>query len=307
MNLVKSAPVLLLIAVLCLTCTSDQDNEVNEDAVSDIEMSNELEISSEAVKDVIRKIPSPLEMTDIVKGSGVYFSKEMLNSTDKIDNYSTSHQKALNLGIYGADLGCINIYGKTHLAIGYIDVVKTLAEDLKVGHFFDFATLTRLVDNKDNIDSLLYISTKGFEAMHDYLYEKNRGNISVLVLIGGWLESLYIATTITSVDVIEHFFEEYPELIERIGVQKMALDNMAILLDVYKNKPGMEQLVKDFAELREIYSGVKITYIYAEPKISEVNGVLVIKDKSETKVEISEEQLHEILLKVKEIRNHIVS
>jgi len=295
-----------MLGIACTSNISDQEDEILADTAVVAKESRQMELSNEVVKGVIKKTPSPLELTNIVKGSGIYFSKEMLNSTDHLENYLTGYQKALNLGVYGADLGCINIYEKTHLSIGYIDAVKTLADDLKVGQFFDFATLRRLVDNSDNVDSLLYISTRGFQQMHDNLYERGRSNISILVLVGGWLESLYIATYITSGDIAEHFFEEYPELINRIGEQKIALDNIIILLNAIENNPGINQITVGFEELRDIYRNVKITYVYEEPEMEEVDGALVVRDKSTITVDITPEQLYDISAQVQTIRDQII-
>jgi len=301
---------LIIIMVLGWNCGSDNTSLDNEETTDTTISSKELKkkkIAQELEENIIKSLPSPLEMTTIVKGSGIYFSKEMLNNTDNLEDYSTSFQKALNLGIYGADLGCINIYGKTHLALGYLSALKTLANDLKVGQFFDFATLKRLSNNRDNIDSILYISTSGFEKMNNYLNSRDRGNISILILVGGWLESLHLATNITSVDLIEHFFEEHPELVERIGEQKIILDDILLLLTVHKKSPGFSGLIEDFEELREIYKGVNITYTYVEPEMKEVDGVLMVEDKSTSIVDISPELLHKITSKVESIRKGIIS
>ena len=122
----------------------------------------------------------------------------MLNDPDMVGNYNSIYNKAFNLGVYGTDMGYINLHEKTADVFGYLKAIKGLADDLKVGHFFDLATLKRLTDNSSNMDSLLYISTTGFAKMDNYLKENNRGNISMLILVGGWFESLYISTEVIS-------------------------------------------------------------------------------------------------------------
>ena len=284
--------------------TADEDDIMNAEATK--EKAKKEEMSNDAIKDIIRKIPSPLEMSNIVKKSGVAFSKDMLSDANKVSNYSTNFQKALNLGIYGADLGCINVYEKTHLSMGYVEAVKLLSDELKIGQFFDFATLQRLVNNTKDSDSLLYISTLGFASMHNYLNDRDRSHLSVLILVGGWIESVYIAGNITSIDSTADFFNQYPDLADRIGEQKLILGDILNLLTQYEDLPGFGDLVTRFTELREIYERVNIIYKYHAPEIWEEVGMLVVQDKSEITVEIEPEHLKKILSKVQAMRNNIM-
>lgn len=302
--------VLCVISVIGWTCASDnldRDHEKVIDTIISPVESDQMEMSGEAIENIIQSIPSPLEMTTIIKESGASFFKKMLNETDNVDNYATGFKKAINLGIYGVDLGYINIYEKTHLAFDYLGVVKTLSNELKVGQFFDFSTLKRLAGNSKNIDSILYISTSGFERMNNYLNERQRGNISILILVGGWIESLYIATRATNVDIIDKHLNANRKLKERIGEQKIVLDDIMLLLTVYKNIPGFNTLINDLEELREIYKDVKITYTYEEPEMQEVDGMLIVVDKSTSTVEMNPEQRKQIMIKVNSIRNNIIN
>lgn len=309
MNFYKAIPVVLISGCLLFACSSPppvDDEDVMEKEARE-EKEHKEEMSNDAIKDIIRKIPSPLEMSNIVKKSGVEFSKDMLSDADKVSTYSTNFQKALSLGVYGADLGCINVYEKTHLSMGYVEAVKILSDDLKIGQFFDFVTLQRLVNNTKDADSLLYISTLGFASMHGYLNDRDRSHVSILILVGGWLESLYIAGNITTVDSSAGFYDQYPELVERIGEQKLILGDILTLLSAYEDLPGFAQLVSEFTELREIYEWVRITYKYAEPDLSEEAGVLIVQDNSEITVEISLEHMKKILSKVQLMRTNIMT
>ena len=78
----------------------------------------------------------------------------MLNQPDHVGDYNSIYTKAINLGVYGTDMGYINLHEKTADVFGYLKAIKGLADDLKVGHFFDLTTLKRLTDNSSNMDSL---------------------------------------------------------------------------------------------------------------------------------------------------------
>lgn len=296
-----------VVALLFWGCGSGSDNgelsEVNLDSLLQAKKANEAaKLPDEVVADIIKSIPSPLEMTALIKASGAEYSQNILNNTGNTENYTTNFNRSLNLGVYSADLGYINIYEKTSRSVSYLNVVKQLADELKVGQFFDFSTIKRLAENNRNIDSILYISTSGFEQMDKYLKEKNRGNLSMLILLGGWTESLYIAGQVARVSK-----NPAEKLVEKIGEQKIVLDDLILLTGMYRNEPGFPELIEDLNNLKKAYSDVTITYTYGEPEMKEVDGVLVVVDNSSSKVNITENQLDSVIAAISALRNKIIS
>ena len=258
------------------------------------------EISKEVLDDIVKNIPSPVEMSALLRAIGVEFQGDILNHTANADKYTTVYQQAINLGIYGADLGYINMYEKTGSSLNYLNAVKTVADQIKVGQFFDFATLKRLSNNKKNVDSLTYITISNFNKMDSYLREQNRGNLSILMVAGAWIEGLYISCQAA---------KEYqnPEIAENIGEQKIVMDDILLLLDVYKKDQGMAEYVDQFNKLKERFDSVTINESYAEPETREVEGKLVVIDNSTSTVEMTDEQLNDIIATTEEIRNDFIN
>lgn len=258
------------------------------------------EATSELAMEVIKSIPPPVEMSAIIKNSGEPYTASILNNPDNYEKYNTNYLKAINLGIYGADMGYINIYNHKEDALTYLSTVIKLAEDLKIGQFFDFETIKRIADNNKNLDSLVNITTSNFEKMNTYLQEQNRSNISLYMLIGGWLEALNIAVNVALMDNNELLYE-------KIGEQKIVLDQIMLLLSFYKNDPNALMISKELDLLKKTYNEVKIETIYAEPTMVVENGALVVKDNSKTNIIISVDtvkKIHEIVTK---IRNKVIS
>ncbi|MFO7938505.1 MAG: hypothetical protein R6U66_02025 [Bacteroidales bacterium] len=260
----------------------------------------ELEVSEQAMEEIVQNVSSPVEMAALIKSIGVPFSKDYLATTDYADNYNTSFKKALGLGIFGADLGYLNMYNKTGQVIDYISTIKQLADGIHVGQFFDFSTLKRLATNNQNLDSLMYISVQNFNQMDQYLRENNRGKLSSLIIAGIWVESMYLLSGVV---------EERPDsqqLKEKIGEQKIILGNLMLLLNNYKRDAKFQKIITDFEEIAQLYEGVKITYEKSEPQAVEEDGMLVIKQTDRQFVEMSDELLFQIIEKVKKMRNDII-
>lgn len=197
---------LVFFPVLILSSCSNDDEEFLEEEIETEEMTD-VEISAEIVDNLIQSIPSPIEMTTLIKESGGDFNSQFISETDELSRFKTKYDKAVNMGIYVSDLGYINIYEKTMHSIDYLDAIRTLADDLKVGQFFDFKTLRRLSKNSDNVDSLIFISTTNFNKMDKFLREQKRSELSLLMITGAWLEGLHIACQVAGVSPNEEIYE----------------------------------------------------------------------------------------------------
>jgi hypothetical protein len=260
-----------------------------------------LQISEEAMDDIVQNISSPVEIAALIKAVGVPYSKNYLATTDYVDNYNTNFKKAIGLGIFGADLGYQNMYNKTGSVIDYISAIKTLADGIRVGQFFDFTTLKRLVSNNQNLDSLMYISVQNFNQMDRYLRENNRSNLSSLIVTGVWIESMYLlGKTIKESDSVN------AELSEKIGEQQIILGNLMLLLKNYDKDPKFRSLIEDLTEIQVLFREVTITYEKGEPEMIEEDGMLVFKQNDKQFIDISNETLFKIVDKTIEVRNKII-
>ncbi len=259
-------------------------------------------ISESVIDDLLQEIPSPLEISVLLKSSGKKYNSEYLNSTDNIAKYNNNFQKAMNLGIYGTDLGYTNIYEKNTDGIKFMGSIKSLADDLNIGQFFDLETISRLATNSKNLDSLLLITTQNFNNINHYFQTQNRSNLSVLLLTGGWLEAMHITCSVAASD------PKNKELNEKIGEQKIILEKIVKLLSFYKDTDQhMASLLSDLDGLKQVYDNVNITYTYKESTFEVVDGVMVIKDNSTTTVDITPEQVAEIKNITSSIRTKIIS
>jgi hypothetical protein len=294
----------LLCIAICISLSSCGNDEPSlKDAINE-EFTDgaqpELEISEEILDEIISGIPSPIEMTSLIKMSGASYNKAIVNDATNIDKYSEPKKKAIGLGIYGADLGYMNIYEKSFAALDYLNNIRKLTDDLKIGQFFDFETLQRLSKSSKNVDSLIAISTENFSKMDFYLREQKRGNISVLIVTGTWMEGLYLATQIAKSAKSE-------ELNERIGEQKITLDNIMIILSIYKNDPFFAEIYSQMENLKKVFDKVEIQYTYGEPIKKEVDGKLIIEDNSSSTIKLTPAILTEITQEIEKIRTGFIN
>ncbi len=292
-----------LTAVLLVSCGNSGKKENNYVfPESDSLPVNEVEkLSQEAIDDIVQNISSPVEMAALLQSLDVPFFADYLASTKGSEALTTSFEQALQLGIYGADLGYLNIYEKTGTAIENLTTIKKLADGIRVGQFFDFEILKRLALNKNNLDSLLFMSVHSYNQMDDYLRENNRGYLSALMITGVWLEAQYLVCKV--VDDYPH-----PEIKNRIGEQKIVLNDLMLLLNPYKESSAeYANLYESFERIKEVYRPVDISYTPGEPETVEKDGRLIVIQKEESVITMTDAQLSSIVDIIGEIRNNLIA
>ncbi len=287
---------LAVMSVIAVSCGGD--DPIEEPVVDPIEDNTSKENQLMEIDGKVFSIPSPIQTAVLIKNAGTNYNKDILNEPSKVTNYSTSYKKAINLGIYGADLGYVTMYDQTQDAISYLTAVKAIGDDLGVSSAFDMELVERFEKNIGNKDSLLALVSDAYKASDNYLKNNQQNDVGGLILAGGWIESLYFATSAAEMTNNE-------DIIRRIGEQKTTLNNLIKLLTPYYSKPEITTLVDKLMELNEIYDKVQITYTFVAPTVDAENKTTTVNSTSE--VTIDGELLKSISAKIMEIRVDIIS
>ncbi len=285
--------VIFVIFVACSAPVVNQEDS-NIDIPDSVYQEGMLEISEEAFENIIHNLSSPVEMAVLIKALDIPFSIKYLRPEYDPTNYTTNYEMALGMGFLGADLALLNIYNQSVQVDNYRNMLDKLAEELKVGQFFESSN-----DAKKNRDSITFLSVSSFNRMNSYLRQNKRSNISALVISGLWLESTYHA-----VAAVQRIRAQ--ELVERIGEQKMIINELIIVLQNYRKDENINELLTDFREIKKAYDGVKITYTLGEPEAMVVNGVLTITQNERSDISISDQQLENIISLIEKVRNKLV-
>ena len=236
-NLKNQALLLSLAAFFAVSCGDDQPKDDSTETVEVVE-NNANNTQLLELDGKVFSIPSPIQTAYLIKGAGVTYNKDILNVPSKVTGYSTNFKKAVNLGIYGADLGYVTLYDQTQDAISFLTAVKTLGDDLGVSSAFDMELVERFEKNIGNQDSVLSLVSEAYKSSDKYLKNNDQNHIGALVLAGGWVESLYFTTN--SAEMTSN-----KEIINRVGEQKNTVYNLIKLLTPYYDQPEFSTLVDD--------------------------------------------------------------
>ena len=269
---------LMATAVLSLaSCSKSGDDKAKN--------SQEFDEANESLKNQIDEvayhIPPPSEIPYLLQATGAEFNQGLVNSREKVDQYTSHKDKAaLNLGVYAADIGYLTSYDKTQEAIDYLAACKTLSDDLGLIGTFDAELLEEFEKNISNKDSLTRLLDRTMKESQNYLKDDSRNKLSSLVIAGSFIEGLYIATGLVKSYPKNILPEDNRNLVlsplmRVVLEQKKSVSEMVKMLEAAEQTETVAAIKEDFKTLEETYQKLNI-----EEQIKNNRADLVLTDKN---------------------------
>ena len=282
----------LAASLLLVSCGDKTESGEDVSAVD----TTKTETQAEQVTETFFQVPSPGEMLTFIKMVGGKNNKNtsFLNSPDNQKNYTDNKLKSLNFGLYSCDLSYCSIFEIGSEALKYFKTVKQLGDQIGVSSAIKPEILKRLEGNLGNPDSLSVITDDVYFSSFQTLEDGKQGPTLSLVVAGGWLESLFIATSLSK-------YEPNSPVVERLADQKYTLDNLVEFLKKYeKDDANVAAVVKDFTDLQAEFNKIGEKDASAA-KASGDKGKTILGGGKE--LVLSAEQYNAIVTKIKAIRN----
>lgn len=245
----------------------------------------------------IFSIPSPIQMVSLIKKQDDVYNESVMTDAGNVDNFTTTFKRAINMGVYGADLGYATIYEKNLQAVSYLNSVDKLSTELGIAGAFDADLVQRFIDNGNNQDSMLIIMSEGYRKGDQFLKDNEQHDVASLILTGGWLESMYFATT---------SFQKTKdqEIANRIGEQKTALKTIVDLLTDFNGEGTYTDLITKLKDLQTDFDKIEFNYEFIEPVTIPEKFQTNIRSKSYVKID--DKIIASITKKIKTIRNELI-
>ncbi|MFW5819900.1 MAG: hypothetical protein ACOCWA_01315 [Bacteroidota bacterium] len=306
----KNSSKFLLLAILvisliyggCKTDKSNQDASNNELSEGfNQELDDDLVEKINTAKKIFYSLPSPLETAMLIKSADASYDESLMNPVSNADDYNTNMELALNLGIYSTDLSYASFFNQTQATLNYIEAAKKMADGLEILDAIDEQTIERLEENLNNRDVIIDIISETLLNSTSFLEDRGLQATSAIILVGGWIEGLYIATNLVPGEID---LNTNP-LVERIVDQKLSMDIVINLLENNKESIEVQTLMKDIKELKNIYDKIEIEQ--SEITAVEDPKTNVTTLKSESSYEISRDVFEELSAKVEELRTRYIS
>lgn len=237
------------------------DDVLSENADTTARIVEQQKISAQ---NVFNSIPGPGELARLVDDAGLEYDPALLNNPDDINKYLSDNFKALNLGIYGADMAYANIHQQSQESMLFLKCVNTLCKNLGISGVFDEKTVDRLEANKENKDSLLTIINKSFLQADKFLRENQRPHTSSLMVAGGWIEGLYLSAKVGTQSKNKKF-------IKKMSEQGQSLTDLITLVETARVTGDGTFVLDGLKDLKVSYEKIRPNMTMSDTTLAEID------------------------------------
>ena len=285
-------------AMLFNSCSNDDGTKGPGDSTPDSTQTGSTD--SAANKDLPTGVPSPSEMFAFMKAAGnTKGDGSLLNPVDNEKKYSSKKAESLNLGIYSADLLYCSTFNVSAQVASYFGVCMRMGTTLNVATSLTEKDKDRIGKNAGNGDSLVSISNDLYLSSFENLENNQRGADLSLMLAGGWVESLYLMSSMVK------DFDKDQAIAGRIADQKLSLENLIDFMAIPENSNSDVVAVSgQLKELKAMMDEIKTSDNQAGG-MQIKNGKRVLGGGS--KPAITKDQFEKIKAKIIEIRNGFIN
>ncbi len=238
---------MIMMAVVFTSCKGTNKSADLDQSVSD---SLSKTLLATEVGEVLYPLPTPFEMTKMLNDIGATYSTKNLNPPSKVEKYFKESQKAVNLGIYGADLAYVSTYQQQQDIQVYLGAIKTLADELGITYDYSKLLSEEFKEKFNNKDSLASIVTNTIYDTYYYLDQKSNPDLAVTMVAGMWVELMYIGTNISQDSY------NYSGLVTIISKQKASYEKVMELLAGRNANADIKSLETKLQVLKPVFDKV---------------------------------------------------
>lgn len=230
-----------------ITSCSNSNKKSNNDADLEVKVEQQMQNKFQSMFSA----PSPEEMLLLFEDSNLDFKTDALHDADKVDEYISSSDLAINLGVYVTDAAYLNLFMQYSGMTSYLESVFKIIDKLDMGGVyleFDFKKVFR---EMDNLDSLIVISEGLYHSVTNYMTENNNEAQLCLISYGSIVELLYL--TLESIPE----FDETDPVLQSIYDQHMQLANLIEFANQYSDVPEIIEMNKQLGNIKNALSEVE--------------------------------------------------
>jgi uncharacterized lipoprotein YehR (DUF1307 family) len=271
-------------------CGDDTEKTDGKDSLN----SDVIEITEDNL--ITYLIPSPKDMFAFTKNEQLKYSDKVLNNKENADKFLDTKSLEIGFGIYSADLAYTAAFNQTNTAGEYLKVVNNLSDKIGLGSVFTESLLERFkkVDNKD---SLLKVTNDTYYDIVKFLEENDRNTSLSLISVGGWVESLYIVTSLQNKYIKEN------EIIQLIADQKNIFENLMLSLEQREADENISLVIQELKPIKDIYDQLEVIKIENPNKVTPKPGQIMVG--GTTKIVITEQQFNSLKESIATVRNKL--
>ena len=259
-------PVMFMSLTFLPSCNSCQDRAAGKQQKI-VEMDQKKTIEDK-IQENVYPLPTSAEVIRMLTELEVGYIIGISNPVANTKKYFSSTKRAINLGVYGADLSYATLYNMQQEVILYMEAIRSLSNELSMSKIYSEGLINydSIRKNIDNKDELVMILTNAFNSTYAYLLENDQQNLALLVVGGAWVEGMYLTT---------HVSEAAYQVAGISGVllkQKNSFETYLQLTQPYANDPIISDFIRKLDPVKAVYD--KLGTSLTEQNIKDITKVI---------------------------------
>jgi len=230
------------------------------------EQVDQVEQLERQIESNVYPLPTSAEVIKMLTDLEVGFIIGISNPVENTKKYFSSTTRAINLGVYGADLSYATLYNMQQEVINCLSAIRSLANELNMARIYNEELYEKIKVNYDNRDELVKILTEAFNETYAYLSDNDQQPLALLVVGGAWIEGMYLTT---------HVSEAAYQVagISRVLLeQKKSFELYLELTQPYSTDPSISDFVKLLEPMKKVYAGLETSL--TEQNIKDITTVI---------------------------------
>lgn len=276
-------------------CRSDKPS--GEEPEEKVDLAEFTETNIQGSRSISYEMTLPVEMAGLFDHVGADFYPGFLNPPDQFGKYSKQVKIALNLGVYGVDLSYAKMFAQHQRSVGYLNAIHRLAGEMNIPKEIYGNVLENLEFFVTNKDSLSQVAMDLYVATDEFLKSDGQEGAASLVAMGGWIESMYIATRIWELN------RDNFALQDKIAEQKYSLNSLIALMNNYSADLELAEYLLMLKNLRRTYDKFQVYYKEGDVEIDTSSKTI---SAGSYYINITEDQMSEISNKIQNLRTLII-
>jgi tRNA-dihydrouridine synthase len=158
--------------------------------------------------------------------------------------------------------------------------------------------IKRIQNDMSEPDTIVALMNKAFRKMEDHLRTDGRASTAGLMVMGGWIEAMFIAT-----QLVYDQSNPDPEVVQKIAEQKYTLTSLLSFMKNYYDDPVVVYYTKKLKFLKNYFDTFEIYFKKGDLEIDTARQVF---RSTGTEMTITVETLNNIRNYISKLRTEIV-
>lgn len=290
---------LLVLFPLAFSCKNREKEKYSFESTFSTYKSDSISDSPLVKNEIFYGILTPVQICTIFNRLGVPYNNNALNPISNKDLYLSSSKAAINTGIYGVDFGYLKLFGIGQEMIDYMVAIRDMSNKLGIPDKFITDPIRRVQNDVSDPDTILFMMNDAYTNMESHLRESGRESTAGLMVMGGWVEAMFIAT-----QLVYNPEKPDPEVIQKIAQQKYTLTTLLSFLKNYYDDPVVVYYSKKLKFLNNYFESFDIYFKKGDLEIDTAKQVF---RSSGAKMNVTVETLNEIRDYIQKLRTEMVT